>query len=377
MNKLKINMYAGGLKVKGQGVGANFFEQVNLVKKIDSLDISINSKKPKKFDINHFHTVNPSFYFKFKKKKINVCYVHFIPDENDGSLKMPKWMFKIYKWYVFKFYRKADECIVVNPYYINDLVNKVGINREKITYIPNYVSNEKFYKYDEAKISSLKDQYNINKDKFIVLGVGQTQTRKGIFDFVEVAKKNPDILFVWAGGFSFGKLTDGYEKIKNIIENPPANVKFLGIIPREKMNDVYNLADMLFLPSYQELFPMTLLECINIEIPFLVRDLDLYKDIFLSPYLVGKNNDEFSDLINKLRNDRDFNSLARSYSLQIKNFYNENNVKKLWEDYYFRIYNKYPEKHNIKIFNYFFYAFTFFKFQWGDFYTIFGKSIEF
>ena len=338
-------MYAGGLNVEGQGVGANFFEQVNLVKKIDSLDISINSKKPKKFDINHFHTVNPSFYFKFKKKKINVCYVHFIPDENDGSLKMPKWMFKIYKWYDFKFYRKADECIVVNPYYINDLVNKVGINREKITYIPNYVSKEKFYKYDEAKISSLKDRYNINKDKFIVLGVGQTQTRKGIFDFVEVAKKNPDILFVWAGGFSFGKLTDGYEKIKNIIENPPANVKFLGIIPREKMNDVYNLADMLFLPSYQELFPMTLLECINIEIPFLVRDLDLYKDIFLSPYLVGKNNDEFSDLINKLRNDRDFNSLARSYSLQIKNFYNENNVKKLWEDYYFRIYNKYPEKH--------------------------------
>lgn len=345
MNKLKINMYAGGLNVEGQGVGANFFEQVNLVKKIDSLDISINSKKPKKFDINHFHTVNPSFYFKFKKKKINVCYVHFIPDENDGSLKMPKWMFKIYKRYVFKFYRKADECIVVNPYYINDLVNKVGINREKITYIPNYVSNEKFYKDDEAKISSLKDQYNINNDKFIVLGVGQTQTRKGIFDFVEVAKKNPDILFVWAGGFSFGKLTDGYEKIKNIIENPPANVKFLGIIPREKMNDVYNLADMLFLPSYQELFPMTLLECINIEIPFLVRDLDLYKDIFLSPYLVGKNNDEFSDLINKLRNDRDFNSLVRSYSLQIKNFYNENNVKKLWEDYYFRIYNKYPEKH--------------------------------
>ena len=67
MNKLKINMYAGGLNVEGQGVGANFFEQVNLVKKIDSLDISINSKKPKKFDINHFHTVNPSFYFKFKK----------------------------------------------------------------------------------------------------------------------------------------------------------------------------------------------------------------------------------------------------------------------------------------------------------------------
>ena len=59
--KLKINMYAKGLNIKGQGVGSNFFEQVDLVKKIDSLEVSINGNNPSKYDINHFHTVNPSF----------------------------------------------------------------------------------------------------------------------------------------------------------------------------------------------------------------------------------------------------------------------------------------------------------------------------
>ena len=344
MKKLKINMYAGGLNIEGQGVGANFFEQVDLVKRIESLDITINGKNPKKFDINHFHTVNPSFFFKFKKKKINVCYVHFIPEKNDGSLKMPGWMFAPYKWYVLKFYKKADEVIVVNPYFIKDLLN-IGIPREKITYIPNYVSSEKFHPLESNKITEIKKEFNIPQDKFVVLGVGQTQTRKGVIDFAEVAKKNPDIYFVWAGGFSFGKITSGYNEIKAIMDNPPSNLKFLGIIPRKRMNDIFNVADMLFLPSYQELFPMTLLECINVEKPFLVRDLDLYKDIFLSDYLVGTNNNEFSELINKIKDDENFRKKIINNSIEIKNFYSEEHVKKLWEQYYFKIYEKYPQKH--------------------------------
>ena len=344
MKKLKVNMYAGGLNIEGQGVGANFFEQVDLVKRIDSLEVTINGKNPKKYDINHFHTVNPNFFFKFKKKKINVCYVHFIPDKNDGSLKMPGWMFAPYKWYVLKFYKKADEVIVVNPYFIKDLLG-IGIPKEKITYIPNYVSSEKFHPLPNEEIEKIKDEFKIPKDKFVVLGVGQTQTRKGVIDFAKVAKENPDIYFVWAGGFSFGKITSGYNEIKNIMDNPPENLKFLGIIPRVKMNAIFNACDMLFLPSYQELFPMTLLECINVEKPFLVRDLDLYKDIFLSPYLVGHNNEEFSSLIRKIKDEPDFKEKIKEDSIAIKNFYSEEHVKKLWEEYYFRIYNKYPNKH--------------------------------
>lgn len=47
-----------------------------------------------------------------------------------------------------------------------------------------------------------------------MLGAGQVQTRKGVLDFVDVAKKSPDVQFVWAGGFSFGRITDGYEELK-------------------------------------------------------------------------------------------------------------------------------------------------------------------
>ena len=129
------------------------------------------------------------------------------------------------------------------------------------------------------------------------------------------------------------------------MDNPPSNLQFLGIVPRARMNDIFNTSDMLFLPSYQELFPMTLLECINVEKPFLVRDLDLYKDIFLSPYLVGHSNEEFSTLINKIKDDEKFKNLVKSYSLAIRDFYSREHVSKLWDEYYHRIYDKYPHKH--------------------------------
>lgn len=344
MNKIKINMYAGGLNIEGQGVGANFFEQVEIIKSLPDFDVTINNKNPNKADINHFHTVNPSFFFKFKKKRINIAYVHFIPEKDDGSLKMPKGWFKPYRWYVLKFYKKADEVVVVNPYFINDLL-KIGIPKEKITYVPNSVSDKEFHPISNDEILKIKEEFNLPKDKFIVLGVGQTQTRKGIIDFYKVALKNPDIYFVWAGGFSFGKLTAGYDEIKKIIDNPPSNMKFLGIVERKKMNGVFNCADMLFLPSYQELFPMTLLECVNVEKPFLVRDLSLYKDIFLSPYLVGNDNDEFSSLINKLKDDKSFYDEIKEDSIKLKQFYSVDNVKKLWDEYYKAMYNKYPSKH--------------------------------
>ena len=319
MSKLKVNMYAGGLDIEGQGVGANFFEQVKIIQGLDDFEVSINGKNPKKYDINHFHTVNPSFFFKFRKKKINICYVHFIPEIDDGSLKLPKWCLKPYRWYVLKFYRKADEVVVVNPYFKKDLLN-IKIPEDKITYIPNSVSDKEFHPLNKEMKDKIRDEFKIDKNKFVVLGVGQTQTRKGIIDFYKVALKNPDIQFVWAGGFSFGKITAGYDEIKKIIDNPPENLKFLGIVERKRMNEIFNMADMLFLPSYQELFPMTLLECVNAELPFLVRDLDLYKDIFLSHYLVGHDNDEFSSLINRLKDDKDFYNEIKEDSLKLKEF---------------------------------------------------------
>ena len=249
MHKIKINMLSNADKVRGQGVGSAYLEQVALVKNelSDYFDVVINDSKSA--DIIHCHTILPQYLMKMKRNKgINVAYV--------------------------------------------------------------------------------------------VLGVGQVQTRKGVKDFIEVAKKLPDITFVWAGGFSFGKITDGYEELKEIYENPPHNVHFIGIVPRESMNDIYNMADILFMPSYNELFPMSILEAINSQKPLLLRDLELYQDILFQKYLVADDNEGFIKNILKLKNDHQLYSQYQNYTYEISQYYSKEHVKEMWKEFYLDIAKK-------------------------------------
>lgn len=346
-DKIRINMLSAATSVDGQGVGSAYIEMVNLVKSSDDLfEVDVNSPKGN-FHVYHMHTVNPTFRMRFNKRHVNVAYVHFIPSTLDGSIKMPKLFFNIFKKYVISTYRSADEIVVVNPSFIPPL-EELGIPRERITYIPNFVDHETFYKISEEERNTLRDKYGIPHDKFVIMGCGQVQTRKGVLDYVEVAKRNPDKVFVWAGGFSFGKMTDGYKELKAIMDNPPENVKFIGIIPRTEMNGIFNMSDILFMPSLSELFPMSILEAVNSYKPVLLRNLDLYEEILFKDkdcYAVGSNVEEFDAQVKRLATDKDYYNHYSEGSKVISDFYSKEHVRNIWREYYPRIVEKHrPHK---------------------------------
>ncbi|MDY6392868.1 MAG: glycosyltransferase family 4 protein [Bacilli bacterium] len=343
MAKLRIRMLSSATSVSGQGVGSAYMEQVALVREqADLFEVYENGQKGKS-DINHVHTVNPTYRLRMDKHHVNVIYVHFIPSTLDGSLRFPKPIFSIFKKYVIGTYRKADEVVVVNPSFIPPLV-ELGIPEENITYIPNYVSKDQFHSLPKEEVEKIRASYGVDKDAFVVLGCGQVQTRKGVLDYIECAKHNPDLTFVWAGGFSFGKITDGYEELKAIMDNPPSNVKFIGIIDRAKMNDVFNMADMLFMPSLSELFPMSILEAVNCSKPVLLRDLELYEGILFSWYRKAHDVDGFSSEIRKLYENKDYYEESAKLSDKIAAFYSKEHVAALWREYYPRIYKKWATK---------------------------------
>lgn len=334
-----INMLSSADKISGQGVGSAFEEQVNLLNEgaNDLFEVRINSIK--EADIIHSHTIDPQNLVRMmSNSKPNVCYVHFLPDTLNGSIQLPKPIFSIFKAYVIGFYKSADYLVVVNPDFMKQL-EKYDIPKEKMVYIPNYVSKDTFYKKSNVEKIALRKDLGIKEDAFVVIGVGQVQTRKGVLDFVEVAKRMPNIQFVWCGGFSFGKITDGYNELKEVVDNPPENVKFLGIVPREKMNDMYNMADVLFMPSYHELFPMSILEAVNIEIPVVLRDLELYETILFNKYLKGNSVDEFVLRINELQQQNVYEeAIANSKAISV--YYSKENVLKIWKEFYTRIYHE-------------------------------------
>lgn len=127
--KIIINMLSSADKVPGQGVGSAYLELVRLLTRGGvKLDIRINAHG--KADINHFHTVDPQFFLKMKASKaVNVVYCHFLPDTLDGSIRIPRLFFGIFKRYVTAFYRSADYLVVVNPIFKKEL-ERYGIKKE-------------------------------------------------------------------------------------------------------------------------------------------------------------------------------------------------------------------------------------------------------
>jgi 1,2-diacylglycerol-3-alpha-glucose alpha-1,2-galactosyltransferase len=186
----------------------------------------------------------------------------------------------------------------------------------------------------EDKKGLLRAHYGLDADRFTVLCVGQLQVRKGFFDFIKTAERLPQMQFVWAGGFSFGRITDGYDEIRRVVQNPPPNVHFLGIVPREEMNAVYNLADVMFLPSYEELFPMTVLESMNCGIPILLRDLELYENILFDYYCKADDVAGFTNLLLRFYSDRAFYACGSAKSREGARFYSREHVAAMWKKFY-------------------------------------------
>lgn len=335
-NTPRIMMLSSADKVAGQGVGSAYLEQVKLAESVLKDEFIIEYNKLRYREITHYHSIDFHFYLHAifgKSKTRRVGYVHFIPETLAGSIKLPKFIEKIFYKYVLSFYKKMDVLITVNPVFI-DKLEELGFDRTKILYIPNFVSEKEFYPLSQEENEKNKEKFKIKKGKFTVLGVGQVQTRKGVLEFVEIAKDNPDMEFVWAGGFSFGKITDGYEKLNKLIASPPKNVKFLGIIDRSEMNALYNTCDVMFLPSFNELFPMTILETMNTYKPILLRDLSLYEDILFDFYLKENTNDGFSKELKKLKTDSDYYKKYSDKSRKGHEFYSRDHIGKLWQEFY-------------------------------------------
>lgn len=348
--KKTINMLSSAYKIKGQGVGSAYEEQVSLVKKYMADDFEITENKMMFADITHYHTIDYKYYMFMglvKKKGMTVGYVHMLPETVETSIQLPRFIKKAFYAYMISFYKRIDYLVTVNSFFIEKLV-KYGVDRSKVTYIPNYVSDEVFFKCSPSEKKELRVQYGIPEDKFVVLGVGQLQVRKGIFDFIDVAKRMPDIQFVWAGGFSFGAITDGYSQVKKIMENPPANVRFLGIVDREKMPEVYNTADVMFLPSFEELFPMTVLESMSCHIPMLLRDLDIYEDILFDFYLKETSVDDFVSALGKLSREPVYYLQAAEASRRGHEFYSKEHVFAMWDEFYRKVYDAKVRKYEKK-----------------------------
>lgn len=334
MVKISVNMLSVADVVKGHGVDTAYSELVHLLEKYGKNDLDIVKNKGERYDVLHLHTVDPVSYLKQRMAKTTtLTSVHFLPNTLNGALKIPRVFSNIYAWWVKKIYLDSDYLVVVNPNYVDE-ISKLGVDKSKIFYIPNVVSNENFYVLSEKEKTRFRKKYGYEKDDFIVVSVGQLHKGKGVLDFIKIAEENPDIKFLWVGGFNFGNVMEGYEEIKKVYDNPPKNLRFTGIVDRKEVNILCNISDVFFLPSYYESFALVALEASHTEKPIILRKLDTYKNIYYDNVLYGNNNEEFVKYIRMLKEDKKFYNKAVKMTKKINKMYTEKEIYKKWINLY-------------------------------------------
>ena len=335
---LTINMLTRADSVKGQGVLSATEEQINLVTEgLKDYQVVVNQLKT--YDITHIHTINPDFLIKSvitRQNRPMIASVHFLPETLEKSISLPRPIKELFYKYVLQFYKQADYLVTVNPRFIEDLEH-YGIPKERITYIPNFVSRNTFYTITDRSKATIRKSFGLDSDKFTVVSAGQLQMRKGVLEFIDLAKKMPDIQFVWAGDFAFKGISEGRKEIMEHMDELPSNVHFLGLVERERMNEFFNMGDVMLQLSFEELFPMTILESMNANIPLLLRDLREYRPILFDYYLKGNSQVQFQKILRQLQQDKAFYQEACEKSKKGEQFYSKENVLQQWQDFYDKV----------------------------------------
>jgi len=224
------------------------------------------------FDLVHYHTFGPLALLNRKLadgKKVLTA--HSTPRINEGNIRLSKTINRYYP----KLYRKFDHIIAISrpcEQEVSELVPDVPV-----TFISNGVNREKF-RSSPDKRASFRERFGIPEDAEVMLTVAQQTPRKGVYDFLELAKRMPDRYWVWVGGFPYGTLSKDYVSIQVAKQNAGKNVIFTGYV--EDITDAYSGADCFFMPSYAETFGLVILEALSSGLPVIARDIPEFRDIF-------------------------------------------------------------------------------------------------
>lgn len=131
----------------------------------------------------------------------------------------------------------------------------------------------KFFHQEAVKLkkakSLLRKKYNIDKNDTVLLYVGQLIKRKGLKEliggFEKISFSNKRITLVIVGEGKLGKEIESF-----INDRPEVKIRLLGYLGYNKLPEAYALADVLILPSKEEVWGLVVNEALASGIPVLV-----------------------------------------------------------------------------------------------------------
>ena len=281
-------------QVEKSGVGRAIVHQK---KALDLVGVPYTTDPNDDYDIIHINTIFPESYLMGKKakkmgKKV-IFHAHSTEEDFRNSFLFSNQVAPAFKLWLKKCYSSADLVITPTPY-SKRLLENYDLGK-KIIAVSNGIELD-FFKKDPELGRKFREEFHFRDSDKVVMSVGLYIERKGILDFVELAKELPQYQFIWFG-YLDPKLIP--LKIREAVETKLPNLHFPGYVPREILRGAYSGADLFFFPTYEETEGIVLLEALASKIPVLIRDIPIYEGWFQDGINVykGRNNEEFKEKI--------------------------------------------------------------------------------
>jgi 1,2-diacylglycerol-3-alpha-glucose alpha-1,2-galactosyltransferase len=317
MGAVRVNVVSeSAFGIQGHGVHTAYLEHIACLEKRSDVSVVTNSRK--RSDIVHIHTVGAyslgKLLFSAGKKVVSA---HVIPESFVGSLVGAQLWAPLAKWYLHWFYSRADAVIAVSDDTKKNLI-AMGV-KKPVHVVYNSIDTTK-YATSAAHKKKARSELGITADAWVVIGAGQVQPRKRIDSFIDTATKLPDMRFIWVGGMPFGKVAADHSAMSRLMESPPENVTFSGIVPFEEMRKYYQAADVFFLPSAQETFGLVVVEAAAAGLPVILRDIPDYAETFKGDVVMADDATFVAELT-KLRSDQAYYTKLKSSAKRIATRY--------------------------------------------------------
>ncbi len=297
---MKVYIYTGFMNmICKSGIGKAIYHQMTALK---SARIPFTTKAGDAYDIIHLNTVFPDSFLEAKKarrkgKKV-VYYAHSTMEDFRNSFNGSNVFAPLFKKWITRCYDSGD--VIITPTeYSKELITSYGIHKP-IYSLTNGIDLKKYVK-NERKGMEFRKKYGLAPDDKVIISVGHYIQRKGILDFVEMAKKFPEYRFLW---FGYTNLSLVPGKIRKALKASYPNLQFPGYVDKEELIGAYSGSDLFLFMTNEETEGIVMLEAMAMKIPILVRDIPIYEKWLPKDRVVYKASDleGFEEMLPKILN---------------------------------------------------------------------------
>lgn len=244
----------------------------NHVRALQAAGVAVTSDPDEDADVLHLESIGPrSLYLaeKYRGQRPLIIHGHTTAEDFANSFVMSDVLAQPFGRLLARYYNKADR-VVVPTAYTRDVLRRWDVVAP-IDIVSNGV--------DVGRFAALRRRRSLARGRLqlqgiVVFAVGLVLLRKGIDVFCDVARRLPDLTFVW-----FGRIPRGVKpETHRVLEEAPPNVRFPGYL--EDVADAYAAGDIFFFPSTVENEGLVVLEAAAAGRPLVLRRAECFQDRF-------------------------------------------------------------------------------------------------